>query len=1002
VNAPSPSWRLTTFGGLAIERVEERSPAAEPNATTPAALGQRRPLAVLAVLAASGSRGLSRDELLLCFWPDSNVERAKNALRQTIFRLRRDLGSPDPILGTDELQLNPAVVTSDIAEFEAALASGRIEHAVGLYHGPFLQAVSIGAAPEFDEWAATQRTRLAQRFASAVESLASAAAARGEHAAAITWWQRLAATDPTSSRSAVGLVTALAESGDRDGALQYCRLHELLLQEELGIAPDETVVALVNKLRAAPVLNGVATGGVSGPNPTETGAVATAVAGDGPSRYVASWRLAPRHRWLWLPVSIGALVSAVAIGQRLAARDETPQGLPSSPAVLAIFPFVSRGNAGDLGVTASDLLNAELDGMSSVQLVDRRQLVRTTNGSRSVLTDPVTAEAVARKQGAGQFLLGEVTATATGATVAATLYTYAPRPVRLAELSATGRRDDIDGITSDIARRLLASLPSTRSYRLTRSAALTTRSLNALKSYLDGEHRFQNGAFAPAVEAYRRAVAEDTTFGIAYYRLSVAADWASHPTLPTEALGKAVALSANLPEYEQRLVRALAAWRHGRGDEAIRLYRIAVSEYPEDAEAWYQLGEALYHTGPAYGQSVLEARPAFERAVRFRPAAREALVHLVRLAAKARDTRAVDSLTRRVIAMDPTLDLTELRLFRSLVLGQRDSVTKLMDSLRRSPDEAVMSAAWRTAVFTEDLGAASAIARLLIDPTRSASYQATGRWYVASLDLARGSWKSARAMLAPSMATLGTPNDARGGVADEGTPAVRRGSVDAIHAEQLGFMAAAMPLLRLSPGEVAVLRRRVAASPGAPPEMASWPNLWDTRFRDYVAGLLVARAGDTTAALRYADRLDRIQGDSGVIEIARSGAYTLRAQVAYAAGDRERALSLLDAASVHAVLHSLLPSRAYERFLRAELLRELGRDDEALRWYATQGQSFVPDMIYLAPAELRQAQIREQHGDVAGARAHYARFIELWAACDPELQPFVDQARERLRSLGAN
>jgi tetratricopeptide (TPR) repeat protein len=730
--------------------------------------------------------------------------------------------------------------------------------------------------------------------------------------------------------------------------------------------------------------------------------VATAVAGKGQSPYVASWRLAPQHRWLWLAVAIGALVFAVAIGRRLAARDETLPGSPLSPAVLAIFPFVSRGNAGDLGVTVSDLLNAELDGMSSVQLVDRRQLVRTTDGPENVLTDPVTAEAAARKLGAGQFLLGEVTATATGATVAATLYTYAPRPVRLAELTATGRRDDIAGITSDVARRLLASLPFTQGNRLARSAALTTRSLNALKSYLDGEHRFQNGAFAPAVEAYRRAVAEDTTFGIAYYRLSVAADWASHPTLPTEALGKAVALSSNLPEYEQRLVRALAAWRQGRGDEAIRLYRIAVSEYPEDAEAWYQLGEALYHTGPAYGQSVLEARPAFERAVHFRPAAREALIHLVRLAAKARDTRAVDSLTRRVIAIDTTLDVTELRLFRSLVLGQRDSVAKLLDSLRRSPDEAVLSAAWRAAVFTEDLAAASAIARLLIDPTRSAAYQATGRWYVASLDLARGSWKSARAMLAPSMAHPDIPNDARGTVGDVGTAHVRGGSADAIHAEQLGFMAATMPLLRLSPGELAVLRRRVAASPGALPEMAYWPNLLDTRFRDYVAGLLAVRAGDTTAALRYADRLDRIRGDSGVIEIARSAAFTLRAQVAYAAGDRERALPLLDAVPVHATLHSLLPSRAYERFLRADLLRELGRDDEALRWYATQGQSFVPDMIYLAPAELRQAQIREQHGDIAGARAHYGRFIELWAACDPELQPFVEQARERLRSLRAN
>jgi DNA-binding SARP family transcriptional activator len=988
-------WRLTTFGGLSIDRVDDGGAATDP--PPPAAVAQRRPLALLAVLAVSGERAVCRDELLLYFWPDSNVERAKNALRQTTFRLRRDLGPPDPIVGNNELQLDPAAVTSDAAEFEAALAEGRIKEAVALYRGPFLQGLSIGIAPEFDRWVTAQRARLAQRFAAAVESLASAATARGEHHAAIMWWQRLAATDPTNNRVAVGLMTALAESGDRDGALEYSRLHELMLRDKVGVALDETVIALVNKLRAAPLLNGTVTGGVSLPTVTNNSA-AIANASNGQSPATAQPWGAPRRRRVGLAIVLGALVLGIAIGRRIISRDSAPES-PPSPAVIAIFPFVARGDVGDLGVVASDRLDAALGGMASLHVVDRRQLRQTTDSARSILDDPVLANTVARRYGAGQFLLGEVTGTGNAATISATLYAYTRRslPTPIAEISATGGRDDIPGVTSDLARRLLATLYSSDTTRLTHSAALTTRSLSALKAYLDGDRHFQNGAFAPAVEAYRRAVAEDTAFAIAYYRLSVAADWASHPTLPTEALGRAIALAPSLPEYEQRLVHALAAWRQGRGADAIRLYRLAVAEYPDDVEAWYQLGEALYHSGPAYGQSVLEARPAFERAVHFRPAAREALVHLVRLAAKARDTRAVDSLTRRVMAMGTSADATELRLFRSMALGHRDSVSQLLDTLRRSPDEAVLSAAWRVAVFAEDLPAASAIARLLIDPTRSAGYQATGRWYVASLDLAGGSWKAARAMLAPSLATLGAPN-AYGNSSAGATAAIGVGSVDAIHAIQLGLMAA-MPLLRLSPDELDVLQRHAAASPGAPPELAYWPNLLDTQFRDYVLGLLAVRAGDTTAALRFAEGLERLRGNSDVIEYARSAALTLRAEVAHVAGQSERALAFLDAAPVHATLHSLLPSRAYERFLRGELLHELGRDDEALRWYATQGQSFVPDMIYLAPAELRQAEIRERHGDLAGARAHYHRFIELWRACDPELQPLVKHASERLRSL---
>src|SRR5689334_12964107 len=369
-------WRLITLGGLCIERIEDEGAPEPPR--SPSSVAQRRPLALLAVLAASGERGVCRDELLLYFWPDSNVERAKNALRQTIFRLRRDLGPPDPILGNNELQLDPASITSDVAEFEAALTEPRIEDAVALYRGPFLQGVSIGTAPEFDRWAATQRARLAQRFAAAVESLASAASARGEHHAATAWWQRLAATDPTSSRVAVGLMTALAESGDRDGALQYCRLHELLLQEELGVSPDETVVALVNKLRAEPVLNGVATLGVSVPAVT-TSDVGAVAADNGQPRAIvrspvtAQRPLANRRGRLGLAIAVGALAGIVAIGRRFIARDDPP-GVTSPSTMLAIFPFVSRGNTGDLSVTASDLLDDELDGMASIHLVDRRQL----------------------------------------------------------------------------------------------------------------------------------------------------------------------------------------------------------------------------------------------------------------------------------------------------------------------------------------------------------------------------------------------------------------------------------------------------------------------------------------------------------------------------------------------------------------------------------------------------------------------------------------------------
>jgi DNA-binding SARP family transcriptional activator len=985
-------WRLTTLGGLSIEQVE-RTEQGEKHAHLTGSTAQRRPLALLAVLAASGERGVCRDDLLLYFWPDSDVERARNALRQTLFRLRRDLGPADPVVGSNSLSLDPGVVTSDLAEFEGALTGGQLEHAVALYSAPFLQGLSLGSTPEFDEWVVAQRTRLAQRFAAAVESLAHTAEARGDLAAALSWWRRLAAVDPANSRVALGLMTTLAATGDHQGALQYYRLHELLLQEELGVGADDTVVALAERLRngdgtAAQREDGQATAPRAGlSKPVERSRPAMSL-------------LVPRSFGA-IALAAVALPVVVAIGRASLGRSGDRTGPSASPNVIAVLPFVARGDSSSqLGATISDLLSTAIDGAGGLRAADRHAVEHRADSARDASRDPTEAQAVAAQVGAGLVVLGEATASGPQLSLTATLYAPGSPPARLADFAVAGGRNEIAATTDRLAIQVLAKSYAGHAARLVQSASLTTRSLAAFRAYLDGERSFQVGDFAPAMEAFRRAVTEDTTFALAYYRLSIAADWASHPTWPSEALGDALRLMDRVSEHDRQLIRALAAWRRGRGAEALQLYRTVVSQYPDDVEAWYQLGEVLFHNGPAYGHSVLEARPAFERALEFQPGARESLVHLVRLAAKSGDQRAVDTLTQRVIALDSAKDVVEMRLFRAIAADDDEGMRRVIESLRASPDEAVLTAAWRAGTFAEALERAADIASLMVDPSRGAAYQATGRWYVASLALARGKWRLARATIAPALPAPmpnGNPDPGHATALRHAGP-LQGGSIDAVHAGQLGLMAA-LPVLPLSSEELALIRQRVAAWPPAPPALAYWPNLFEPTMRDYVLGLLSVRAGDTSAALRYAARLERLKGD-GVTETAHGGALTLRAEVARSAGQREKALALLDAAPPDGSLSSVLPSRAYERFLRAELLRELGRDDDALRWYATQGQSFVPDLIYLAPAHLRQAQVHDRRGDSARAVAHYRRFVELWQEADPELQPMVAAARHRIASLG--
>ena len=92
-------------------------------------------------------------------------------------------------------------------------------------------------------------------------------------------------------------------------------------------------------------------------------------------------------------------------------------------------------------------------------------------------------------------------------------------------------------------------------------------------------------------------------------------------------------------------------------------------------------------------------------------------------------------------------------------------------------------------------------------------------------------------------------------------------------------------------------------------------------------------------------------------------------------------------------------AEASDRFLRAELLRQLGRVDEAIGWYASIAERSSYELVYLAPAEFRLGQIYDRQGDAEQAVSHYRRFRELWRDPDPELRPMLAEAERRLKLL---
>jgi len=215
------------------------------------AASQPRRLALLAIIAAAGSRGVSRDRLIGLLWLDTDEEKARKGLNQALYALRHEIGSDDAIHGTRDLVLAPELVKTDVAEFRSAFSAGDLERAVGVYEGQFLDGFHLPGAAEFERWLDAERSGLARDYVTALERLARRAEDRHDEAAAVDWWRRLAALDPLDGKTTLRLMEALVRCGDRVGALKQARIYEVLLSQELELPPDNDVIALADRIRAA-------------------------------------------------------------------------------------------------------------------------------------------------------------------------------------------------------------------------------------------------------------------------------------------------------------------------------------------------------------------------------------------------------------------------------------------------------------------------------------------------------------------------------------------------------------------------------------------------------------------------------------------------------------------------------------------------------------------------------------------------------------------------------
>src|SRR6185312_10462206 len=318
--------RLRTFGGLWIEDL-------------PADAAPRpRALALLAILAAAGAKGASRDRILGVLWPDAETERARHALSQTIYSLRKDLGL-ELVVATPDLRLDASLIGSDVAELGAAVRAKEWREAAALYTGPFLEGFYLADAPEFERWVETERSSLAASALRALEQLARESATNGRDEETAEVYRRLVRLDPVNSRYAIAYMEALDRLGDRTGALAHGKAYADHLKRELEIAPDRDVQRVIARLRDAESAGGSVAAPTHAAAPS--GTPSTAAQSAAPAAPAAPPELAPEPAPVSEPVPLPTVN-----GRRIRRRTFVAAGVVI---VLAIGASLARRATGAAG-----------------------------------------------------------------------------------------------------------------------------------------------------------------------------------------------------------------------------------------------------------------------------------------------------------------------------------------------------------------------------------------------------------------------------------------------------------------------------------------------------------------------------------------------------------------------------------------------------------------------------------------------------------------------------
>lgn len=565
--------RIRLLGGASIEG---------PEGPLTGRVAQRKPLALLAILATDRTRSVSRDRLMLLLAPELDTERARHLLRDTTYALRSALGQDAVVGAAEELRLDRSQVRCDVWEFEGALEAGDLTGAVSTYQGPFLDGFHLRDSPEFDSWATHERERLGARHREALEALAQAATAAGDHAGAARFWSLRLGSDRLHSVATLRLMEALVASGDTAGALRCAATHAALLEAELGSVPDPQVEAMAERLRTAP------------PGPREGPSPETLPGRSGGT--IPTPRSAPPSglRWGWIVLGVLLLLAPFAGLTRRA-----PGGGSSEvdPRRVAVAPF--RNATGDpvfdpLSSMVADWVTQGLATTGLLEVVPASTVigvVRRSAQGEPFEGDPAPVTAMAEGTGAGTIVHGSFYREGEELFFQARIADARSGTILLALDPVRGAAGAPLAAVEELRRAIVTALAPRLDTRLAGSAHQMSRppTWDAYRDYAEGMERFVAGDMAGAEERFARAAAADSNY-VSAQLWAALARWNGGDHVGADSLARAVEARQNrLAPVDDAILRSLGAWARGDWAAAYDAAALGVRAAPGSGMAAAQL-----------------------------------------------------------------------------------------------------------------------------------------------------------------------------------------------------------------------------------------------------------------------------------------------------------------------------------------------------------------------------------------------------------------------------